>query len=689
MTVETKFFPLHGGLDLVTQPIAIDPGKVRACKNYEAISEGYGLCEGYERFDGQPKPSAATYYILDFDAADAEIAEGDTVTGGNSGATGEVLVDAIVESGSYGGSDAAGYLVLDNITGTFEDDEGLEVSAVQKAVADGTPVELGADTDALNETYLQDAIATRRADIAAVPGSGSILGVNSLLGTVYAFRNNSGGTAAQMYKATSTGWVLQDLGETLTFTSGGTTEIQEEDTVTGDVSGATATVKRVIVTSGTWAGGDAAGRLIVYSVSGTFQAENLEVSAVNLATIAADAVPNTLLPDGRYEFHNFNFSGHGGDRRMYGCDGVNGGFEWDGSVFVPIITGMTTDTPIFVRAHKRHLFFAFPGGSLQNSSIGDPYEWSPITGAGEIAIGEEITGLVRNGTRTMTIFGRNTVAVLYGADTTTWDLDVLTEEAGAVAYTGQLIGNPIYLDDIGLRDLSTTQNFGDFQLGTLSRNIEPVFKSKKDGGLTPVGSCRVKSKDHYRIFYSDGSGISMHLGHGEPEFMLFELDHVVTCITAGEDASGNEQIFFGSTDGFVYQLDAGTSFDGENIDAFFRLPFYHCGQPNQHKQFRKAEVEISAAPTSNISVLADYSYSRITEPPTMPQDFTMYGGGGFWDEANWNEFYWSSQVEGKAEADVRGTGTNISLTILSDQATEGVHVFHGVTLHYSKLRVQK
>ncbi len=45
---------------------------------------------------------------------------------------------------------------------------------------------------------------------------------------------------------------------------------------------------------------DVAGRLIVYSVSGTFQSENLEVSAANLATIAADAVPHTLTVAGRF-----------------------------------------------------------------------------------------------------------------------------------------------------------------------------------------------------------------------------------------------------------------------------------------------------------------------------------------------------------------------------------------------------
>lgn len=71
------------------------------------------------------------------------------------------------------------------------------------------------------------------------------------------------------------------------YTSGGTTEIMPGDTVTGSVSGSTATVTNVGVSSGTWAGGDAAGFIYITDASGAFQAENLLVSAVDLATIAA------------------------------------------------------------------------------------------------------------------------------------------------------------------------------------------------------------------------------------------------------------------------------------------------------------------------------------------------------------------------------------------------------------------
>lgn len=77
----------------------------------------------------------------------------------------------------------------------------------------------------------------------------------------------------------------------LAFTSGGTVEIQVGDVIEGATSGATATVGYIQVTSGSWAGGDAAGDIWFASQTGTFQAENLDVGTdLNVATIAGDSV---------------------------------------------------------------------------------------------------------------------------------------------------------------------------------------------------------------------------------------------------------------------------------------------------------------------------------------------------------------------------------------------------------------
>ena len=90
------------------------------------------------------------------------------------------------------------------------------------------------------------------------------------------------------------------------FTSGGTYEIVAGDTITGATSGATATVFDVVLTSGSWAGGDAAGVLWLNGQSGTFSAENLNVGAnSNVATIAANSSSNGQfrLKSGTWRIH--------------------------------------------------------------------------------------------------------------------------------------------------------------------------------------------------------------------------------------------------------------------------------------------------------------------------------------------------------------------------------------------------
>ncbi|MGE0719479.1 MAG: hypothetical protein AB7P02_28815 [Alphaproteobacteria bacterium] len=81
-----------------------------------------------------------------------------------------------------------------------------------------------------------------------------------------------------------------NAGRIVSFDSGGTTQIQVGDTLTGASSGATGFVLRVDLFSGTWAGGDAAGELTIYPLSGTIgAAENLNVGANgNVATTTAN-----------------------------------------------------------------------------------------------------------------------------------------------------------------------------------------------------------------------------------------------------------------------------------------------------------------------------------------------------------------------------------------------------------------
>lgn len=689
---------LQGGLDLATPAVRLSPGAAIAAKNYESAPRGYRSIDGLERLDGHPSPSDASYSYLPFKTGNTALMTGAVVTGATSGATGKLLQNGTLQSGSYGASTAIGYLVLRNVVGIFAANENIQVGAVTKAVSSDISRDRGALNDADDTTFYQAAIAAARADIAAVPGSGPIRGIWMFQGVKYAFRNNADASHCVMWKATAAGWVAVNSSSlVLAFTAGGSggIAINVGDMIAGAISGTTATVVRIVLTSGSFTGADAVGRLYLSTASGNFVAEDIKIGVTVAGHVAGTFViysTSALLPGGAYKFRNENFYGASNLRRMYWADGVNSAFEFDGTVATPIFTGMAVDAPLRLETHKNQLFLTFPGGSLQNSAPGNPYGWSVVLGAAEIGIGEEITNLLSAVSGVLMITGANSIHILYGNTVDDFSLSTLSRDAGAIADSTQNMGaSPYYMDNQGIREMSATQAYGNFTFGTgaISQNVQPLVKFKYDNGAKVINSLRVRGKDQYRIFYDDGTGLSVYVarlnqnGQSVPEVLPFDLGLNFLCGTAYTD-DGGEILLFGSDDGFVYQLDAGTSLDGATLDGFLRLPFYNLKSPAMNKQWKKTTVEMDATATTILGLVAAFDYGDPDSPPELEQQFDVQGGGGFWDESTWNDFYWSTAVNGRAEAYIDGFGANCSLTIFYSGIYQVPHTLQAVTYNYAQ-----
>jgi hypothetical protein len=694
--MQDRSFAFGGGLDVVSAALALPPGRLRSGLNYEPLAEGYGRVDGYERFDGRGSPSSRSYWLLPFDTGVSAITAGMTITGGTSGATGIVLLEPVGFTGNWSGT-GAGTLVLGNVSGTFQDNEQLLASTTLRALAAGPAAENSADTAALDETYTEAAQDYQRSLIAKVPGSGPVRGVAELGGVIYAWRDNAGGTYCDMWRATAAGWVQVTLGTLMLFDQG-LAEIAEGVNISGASSGAIATVRRVVRQSGDW-GSSAAGYLVLSGLSGPFTSgETLVQSAANVAR-AGTASQIRIQPGGKFHTINHNFYGAAERRSMYGANGVSNGFEFDGTHYVPIRTGMPNDQPTRVFEIANHLGFTFPGGSVQFSGIGEPVLFDVTLGAGEIGFGTEVTDVVQANETAVVLFGQQKISILNGSDAESFALAELTEEAGAEAWTAQRVGTTVYLDRRGLRDLRATQAFGNFKTGTLSALIEPYFRVKRKAGAVPVLSLVSRSKTHYRLYWSDGTGLSVYMGGKAPEAIPFELGGMQPyCGTTCELADGTEGIFIGGEDGYVYRMDSGPSFDGTGVQGFVMSPYNHFQSSMQDKRFRKVTLEMQAQPLTRIGVMAQYNYGDGTTPISGNKDFDVVGsgegldflvqgGGGNFDLDSWNTFFWSSPSEGIAEADIDGFGRNASFIFACKSAkTEGAHVLQAYTVRFSPRR---
>lgn len=666
--VDTEYTNFTGGIDQERPPLSVSPGSLLDGMNYEAGSlGGYRRIDGYERYDGQAQPSDADYTYCEVTFTDT-VSTSNTVTGVTSGATGTVVV--------VGTSDMS----LTKVTGTFQAEAitvgGVAKGSITAAYVNGHPTGLG------HATAKAAAADEYRTDISAPTGSGALRGLGLLNGTLYAFRDNAGGTAGLIYKETSSGWSAITLYHELNFDTG-LAEISDGDTVTQLVSGATATVKRVVWESGLWSG-SAEGRLILSGITGTFNAANdLQVGGVTKATSTSLATQITLSPGGRYEIIESNFSGGLGTKRMYGCDGVNRGFEFDGDVYVPLDTGMTTDTPDYLFAYKLQLFFGF-GSSVQNSSPGFPYKWTAITGSAEIALGDDITGILQLNGQALGIFARNQSHQLSGSTVDDFVLDPISNEVGCIPRTAQKIGYPFCLDDRGVVLISATDAYGNFDQSTISRLVQPIIDSMRQ---VVVASTVYRGRNQYRLYGSDGTGVIMTIMEDSFAFTRFEYPVNVSCVVAGEDSTGKDVVYFGSDAGMVYQADVGSSFDGEDIEAYLILPFNSSGSPTALKTYRKATLEMTAEMYSAFQISPDFSYGDSTLPIHATKSTSINGVGGWWDVDNWDEVFYDEATVQTPSIDLEGTGTNMALIVYSKSAIDLGHKIDGVVTHFTNRRL--
>lgn len=666
---------IQGGMNIVVSPMQAKPGTASLAYNYEyAVDGGVERVLGIEPFDGQPAPSAATYRLMQCAATISGISLGNTVTGLASGATGKV----IYLSGNLIG--------VTRVAGTFQA-EALQVGGITKAtVSSLTPSINGL----LDNMLFKLAADEYQSVIGQVPGEGAIRGLAILNDIVYAWRDNVGATAMAIYKSSSSGWTAVSLLYELSFTTG-STEPAEGATI--NQGGVSATVKRVVLESGGWGTADAAGRFIITApAGGAFVAGALTVAANGTIPAAGTGVYHgtaiTLSPGGRVRTDAYNFTAARENKRLYGCDGVNREFEFDGTVLAPIVTGMATVRATTVRCHKNHLFYGYRG-SLQHSGIGSPYAWSVVLGAGELGTGDEITNLISVGGATdsaaLMVLCRNAMFVLYGTSSLTWELLPLSRVAGAQADSAQDVGGVVAMDTPGVMRYPATQSFGNFAWDTVSMQIQPIAREKEC-----ACSVFVTGQFKYRLFFADGTAISgLPISKGQFAWSIINVGRAIL-FAEHDEISGVARTFYADGDGWVYEADKGRSFAGDSIDYALKLQPLSQRSPMIEKTYRYGQLEIEAQSACTLYTLAEFGGSNdgnAEQGATETSTINQLGNPGLYDFSNYDESYWGATQLGRNTIPIEGDGTNVALIVTGNSDDELPHKLHSVTIVYTPRKI--
>jgi hypothetical protein len=317
---------------------------------------------------------------------------------------------------------------------------------------------------------------------------------------------------------------------------------------------------------------------------------------------------------GRVRFAELNF---GAGHKVLIVDGSNYPAVFDDSTNA--VTPITSSTDLqgseFVAVYKTTVFYA-KGTNLYFTAPSAYDNLSAANGGGVINVGHAITGLAVFRDQ-LIVFSRNSIKRLTGSSISDFLVSPITDRIGCISGdTIQEVGGDImYAAPDGLRLLSATDRIGDFGLGVasdiISKDAYNFLQSSSD-----FCSLVLREKAQYRIFaYVSSEQQSVARGLLATKFVSQGSEGMAWGTTKGIKAfcadskyteTYDETTIFANEDGYVYELDTGSSFEGNIIEAIYESPYMPITDPQTRKTFYK--MTLYAEPTGPMTLDVNFKY---------------------------------------------------------------------------------
>jgi hypothetical protein len=201
----------------------------------------------------------------------------------------------------------------------------------------------------------------------------------------------------------------------------------------------------------------------------------------------------------------------------------------------------------------------------------------------------------------------------------------------------------------------------------------------------------VATRNEYRLMFENGLGLSIRfLGTEVAGISTFNYGRVFNVAESAEGRDRREYVFGGdwlpddSPDpAYVYQLESGTSFDGEEVEAMITLVYDFLGAPEHRKRFKKLQLVVDTPEMVQMKVRAELDYGTDEAPVAFPHELIRTSGGGFYDLNYFSDTLWSDEEIGLTDHYIQGVGRSIAVTTYSKTAIEPPHTLSAVLYHWS------
>lgn len=311
--------------------------------------------------------------------------------------------------------------------------------------------------------------------------------------------------------------------------------VMEGNLVTGDASGVMQLSPNLEVIDGTqtWIGEDWTIHSAYPPTDGNQIADVSEREYEDGLGLAYNRMPtqsDIIRARSRYMFISSNFYGDKDWDSIYGANGVDRAFSYNGEYFYNIYTqpDLEKDKPRHIANHHSHLALGYDQGRVDLSVVGEPYNFDGTMGASSWAVGDQIVGLLPLPGMILGIFGAKSVHGLAGTTVDNFATQVISAKRGAIEYTIADMGYPVYASSYGIYTLNQVQQYGDYMGTPMSDPISPWFKDrllrKYTSDKEVVCAWPVRSKNQYRLAFRDGFVASMTMDDtkGYPTFSFLK-----------------------------------------------------------------------------------------------------------------------------------------------------------------------
>ena len=379
-----------------------------------------------------------------------------------------------------------------------------------------------------------------------------------------------------------------------------------------------------------------------------------------------------------YDFDKYNYDG---TDRIIIATGASAAFSLNTSYAEDIINatggGTAPTNPKYVKSFANHMFYAGMSDSTHSVIFSGPFTEDDFnTGAGEIKVGDVVTGLkvFRN---ELYVFCQRRIYKIAGTSSSDFALAEVAKNVGTIAHHSiqELGGDIIFLAADGIRTIAGTTRIGDVELGTVSKQIQERIS---DIGYDNVTSLVIRDKSQYRLFYPVTAGlessqkgliavIKVNPNTQQMGYEYADLKGLKVSCCDSDYISNIETVVHGGYDGYIYKQESGNVWTRAsttaNLDATYRSPDITMGDPGIRKNMQRVNINWKPEGAVSANLYLKYNYDDIETPQPDVFSLTTSGSGAIYGTGLYGTAAWGQGDLPITRTPVEGSGFAVAVKL--------------------------